>query len=74
MVHLTSHLKMKWLLKRNCIDVPDFASVVHSCQIKAQRMHVLVVLQLASVRTSPQLIGLHDLVKYHFQGVRVPVT
>ena len=55
MVYLTCHLKMKWLLKRNCINAPDFASIVHSCQIKAQGMHVLVVLQLAYVRTSSQL-------------------
>ena len=46
---------MKWLLKRNCINAPDFASIVHSCQIKAQGMYVLAVLQLACVRTSPQL-------------------
>ena len=44
---------MKWLLKRNCINAPDFTSIVHSCQIKAHDMYVLVVLQLACVRTSP---------------------
>ena len=31
---------MKWLLKRNCINAPDFASIVHSCQIKAHDMYV----------------------------------
>ena len=55
MVHLTRHLQMKWLLKSNYINAPDFASIVHSCQIKAQGMHVLVALQLAYVRTSSQL-------------------
>ena len=44
---------MKWLLKRNCINAPDFASIVHSCQIKAHDMYVLVVLQIACVLTSP---------------------
>ena len=39
-----------------------FISIVRSYQIKAQGMHVLVVLQLPQVTSSLQLIGLHDLV------------
>ena len=35
MVHVTWHLKMKWLYKRNCINAPDFALIVHSLSNKA---------------------------------------